>query len=206
MSDSQGGKANEHGARSRDSVAGILLAHGFEEIGPIKSDPSKDNLAQFERLRLSDLRRPEAVFAVDVPLCYSIYGFVYKANFVIRGKGWPEPLALMCRAQHSSGSVIEKLNFLYVNLRLKSPCRSLVMLDLKVSTGKRLNDFEVDGLSPQLVDAVLRYADEECLASGGRIARIFHGFTELRCWLTEGCPFPPSPEQQFLSQACDLAR
>lgn len=182
MSDSQGGKANEHGGRNRDSVAALLLAHGFVEIGPLPCKARKDDaLATFERYRLSHIERPENAFAADVETCFGIYGHPYAVNFLLQARGWPEPLALMSRTQNSSGSALEKLEYLFANLKERVSCRSLVILDGEAFTSQ-----------------VYRRADEWSINTNGHIARVFRGLSEFRHWLTEGATYPIVPQQAML--------
>jgi hypothetical protein len=186
--ESQGRLANKHGEKNRDAVAGILLAHGFEDIGPLNFDPSRFNvLERFEKQRLMTLGQPSHVYAADVPICYSIYGFKYDANFLLRTDSWPEPMALMCRTQKSGGSALEKFESMYANLDERFPCRSIVMLSLTAS----------DTLHPPVIRAVYERADSWVKRSKGRIGRIFRGLDDFRRWLSDYAPYPAIPSQEM---------
>lgn len=189
MKESQGTLANKHGAKNRDSTAGILLVHGFGEIGPIHCDPARVNiLEEFERQRLSTLGQPTFAFAADVTLCHNILGGPFKAHFLLHAPTWPAPMALMCRTQESGGTALERFEHLYANLSECLPCRSIIMLSLKPS---------VD-LTPAMIRAVYRRADEWVERSRGRIARVFRGLDDFRRWLSDYAPYPPEISQSLL--------
>jgi hypothetical protein len=179
MTDSQGRRANEHGGKNIKAVADMLLAHRFEEVGPLPVNAARpEPLKSFgeairEALLLS---RPRRVFAGDVVVCRGIHGGPFNAHFLAWREGWPDALAVMCKAQHTSGSAVEKLEYLYANVHECFPCRALILLDGTAFT-----------------PPVLARARHWVARSNGKIARIFEGLSDLRCWLTDGSAYPPEP-------------
>lgn len=188
MKESQGRLANKQGAKLKDSVAGILMAHGFEDIGPLKLEPSRVNvLESFEKRRLATLGQPSHVFAVDVPVCYSVHGSPYAVHFLVRTDAWPEPMVLMCRTQESGGTALERFEYMYANLHERLPCRSAVILSLT----------ESDTLYADVIRAVYHRAELWIKRSQGRIARIFRGLDDFRRWLSDYAPYPPVPNKEI---------
>jgi hypothetical protein len=183
--ESQGRRANEHGKRLRRAVAGIILSHGFDNIGPVQGDPRRsDPVRAFDAAVRSYLSPPARAFARDVKVCYHFYDSPLKANFLLHARGWPHPLALMTRGQNNTGSARDKLEWLFANIHERFPerLRALVLLD-----------------GAEFTPPVLARARQWVERSGGRVARVFHGLSELRVWFTDGCAFPDVPAPCLLS-------
>ena len=179
--ESQGKLANKHGEKAQAAAAALLLDHGFEDIGPLKHEPSRVNILEaFENRRLETLGQPALVFASAVPICHNIFGDLFTAHFLLRADTWPEAMVLMCRTQESGGTALERFEHLYANLHERLPCRALVMLSLTPS----------ETLRPDMIRAVYRRADEWIERSHGRIARVFRGLDSFRRWLSDYAPYP----------------
>jgi hypothetical protein len=180
QTDNQGRRANEHGEKNIRAVADMLLAHGFAELDPPDVDPDRpEPLRAFkERMRTTlILPTPRRAFAANVVVCHGIHGDPFRAHFLAWRDGWPKPLAIMCKEQHTSGSAVEKLEYMYNTIWERFPCRCLVLL-------------AGDGFKPGVRARGNHWPEK----SGGKVARVFNGLSEMRCWLTDGSVYPPEPE------------
>lgn len=172
----QGAKANAHGEKNRKAIGALLLAHGFLELPSPFSRFPQDAPANFVVARQRDLRAPVRAFAADVVVGTSIHGDPLKAHYLIDVAGWPQPIALMSREQHQSGSADEKLEFLYANVSERFPCRAVVLL-------------AGEAFGPTIIARGRTWVGR----SKGRVAHVFAGLDEFRVWLTAGCDFPVEP-------------
>lgn len=183
MSDerSQGGEANHQGDELRADIRRALAGHDFIRV-------SLSNL-YLEALRelpghLASLLVPaRGVFAEQTRICKSPFGEPHRCDFLLWRQGWPCPLALVARHQHSSGSAREKLCHLADTVEHFYPCPMLLVLE-----------------GPYLAHDpdVLAWMDVRAGKSGGNLRRVMAGVYTFRQWLTEGAPWPEPAQPSML--------
>lgn len=169
-----GRKANEAGESHLNIVHEILCKDGnFIPASLRRSGPGA--LAELVDLSRNNMFGSCRVMARHVPICLNQFDDPYTADFVAFDAAWPDPVALICFSQTSSGSIYWKVPAWMEIVREHFPpqCRAALVLAGN-AYHRRLPAYA-----------------ERCIGrSGGKLCRVFRDIDDFRNWARDGAPFP----------------
>ncbi|MDR1912773.1 MAG: hypothetical protein LBQ52_10585 [Helicobacteraceae bacterium] len=110
----QGTKSNVSGSQLEEAVKTVLIAKGFELVGYSQWVKNPKNYS-------------DELLLKNVPF-KSIYGHIGKTEFLLISKRRDMKIRIECKWQQTSGSVDEKLPYLYLNVIEAMPEQTIMIL------------------------------------------------------------------------------
>lgn len=169
---SQGGKANDAGDSALETIAIHLETHA--RLQPIRAA----RIREYRAAALGGLF-PEATgdFACNVRVAdCGTWDEPVEAQFVIRRRGWPFPLALFVNSQTAPGSAADKLIRKIHDMQTVCEVPSALVL--------------LGGYWEQPGLRKVRWLRRQVGSRAGKLLKIVVGLAELRDWITAGMPWP----------------